>query len=67
MSETTTYVEAFEELKTIVSEVEQKEISVDKLAEKVKRAAHLIQVCRAKLDNTEEDVNQILKELSTDR
>jgi exodeoxyribonuclease VII small subunit len=57
------YVEAFEELKTIVSEIEQGEISVDQLSEKVKRATQLIKICKAKLTATEEDVNKILKEL----
>ena len=64
MNETTNYTEAFEELKKIVSAVEQKEISVDELAGKVKRALHLIRMCKAKLDNAEEDVHQIEKEVS---
>jgi exodeoxyribonuclease VII small subunit len=59
------YTAAFDELKTIVSEIEQGEISVDKLSEKVKRATHLIKICKAKLTSTEEDVNKILKELET--
>jgi exodeoxyribonuclease VII small subunit len=59
------YVEAFEELKTIVSEIEQGEISVDQLSEKVKRATQLIKICKAKLSATEEVVNKILKELET--
>ena len=57
------YVEAFEELKTIVSEIEKGEISVDQLSEKVKRATQLIKICKTKLTATEEDVNKILKEL----
>ncbi|MDR3193826.1 MAG: exodeoxyribonuclease VII small subunit [Tannerella sp.] len=63
MNRQTNYTEAFEELKSIVSEIDQKEITVDELAEKVKRAAGLIKICKAKLNSTEEDVNQILKEL----
>lgn len=59
------YVQAFEELKTIVSEIEQGEISVDQLSEKVKRATQLIKICKAKLTATEEDVNKILKELDS--
>jgi exodeoxyribonuclease VII small subunit len=65
MSEKINYTEAFEELQTIVSEIEQGEISVDELSEKVKRAAHLIKICNLKLITTEEDVNKILKELDT--
>lgn len=57
------YAEAFEELQQIVSEIEEGQISVDELSEKVKRAAHLINICKAKLSSTEEDVNKILKDL----
>ena len=63
MSEIIKYTEAFQELQTIVSEIEQGEISVDELSEKVKRAAYLIKICKSKLTTTEEDVNKILKEL----
>ena len=48
-------------------EIEQGEISVDELAEKVKRATQLIRICKAKLTSTEEDVNSILKELNSGR
>lgn len=65
MNEKINYTEAFEELQTIVSEIEQGEISVDELSEKVKRAAQLIKICKSKLTTTEEDVNKILKELDT--
>lgn len=63
MSEKINYTQAFEELQQIVIEIEEGEISVDELSEKVKRATHLIKICKTKLTTTEEDVNQILKEL----
>jgi exodeoxyribonuclease VII small subunit len=64
MSETeVNYARAFTELQAIVTEIELGQISVDILSEKVKRAAELIAICKAKLSSTEEDVNQILKEL----
>jgi exodeoxyribonuclease VII small subunit len=59
------YTEAFLELQEIVSALEEGEISVDELSEKVKRAALLIKICRLKLSSTEEDVNTILKELES--
>ncbi|MDZ4713800.1 MAG: exodeoxyribonuclease VII small subunit [bacterium] len=65
MSDKINYTEAFEELQGIVTEIEGGEISVDELSEKVKRAAQLIKICKAKLTTTEEDVNKILKELDT--
>lgn len=58
------YAEAFAELQAIVSDIEQGEISVDDLSEKVKRAALLVKICKLKLSTTEEDVNIILKELN---
>lgn len=63
MSEEMAYTAAFEELQLIVQEIEEGGISVDELSIKVKRAAHLIKICKSKLTSTEEDVNQILKEL----
>ncbi|MFA7448192.1 MAG: exodeoxyribonuclease VII small subunit [Weeksellaceae bacterium] len=63
MSEKINYTQAFEELQQIVIEIEEGEISVDELSEKVKRATQLIKICKTKLTTTEEDVNQILKEL----
>jgi exodeoxyribonuclease VII small subunit len=63
MSKEIKYTEAFEELQQIVADIEDGEISVDELSVKVKRASELIKVCKKKLTSTEEDVNQILKEL----
>lgn len=63
MSKTPSYTEAFEELQLITREIESGDISVDQLAEKVKRASELIRLCRAKLSSTEEEVNKVLKEM----
>lgn len=63
MSKETNYTEAFEELQQIVRDMEDGEITVDELSIKVKRATELIKICKKKLSSTEEDVNQILKEL----
>ena len=64
MSERINYTTAFEELQQIVTEIEQGEITIDELSQKVKRATELIKICKTKLTTTEEDVNKILKELS---
>lgn len=64
MSKSISYTEAFEELQAITREIEQGEINVDQLSEKVRRASELIRICRDKLVSTEEDVNNILKEIS---
>lgn len=63
MNDQLNYTEAFAELQQIVAEIEEGQISVDELSEKVKRAALLITICKTKLSTTEEDVNRILKDL----
>jgi exodeoxyribonuclease VII small subunit len=65
MGKEISYSEAFEELQTIVSEIEGGEIPVDTLSEKVKRAALLIKICKEKLTSTEANVQQILEELES--
>lgn len=65
MKEGPNYAEAFEELQTIVTEIENGQISVDELSEKVKRATVLIKICKSKLTSTEEDVAKILKDLES--
>ncbi len=63
MNKEDSYSDAFAELQQLVKDMENGEISVDELSVKVKRASELIKICKNKLTNTEEDVNQILKEL----
>lgn len=63
MSTKISYQEAYDELQEIVGDIEDGEISVDELGIKVKRASELIKICQSKLKSTEEDVNEILKEL----
>lgn len=64
IKETYTYSEAFEELQTIVREIEQGEILIDELSEKVKRAKSLIAICKSKLTETEKDVSKLLANLT---
>ena len=59
------YQKAFDELKDIVSDMEDGQINVDELAQKVKRASELIRICKNKLTATEGDVQKILKELES--
>ncbi|HKH62770.1 MAG TPA: exodeoxyribonuclease VII small subunit [Flavitalea sp.] len=65
MNDPGNYTDAFQELQTIVVEIENGQISVDELSQKVKRASQLIKFCKMKLATTEEDVNKILKEIDT--
>ena len=63
MEKRKTYEESFEELQTIVKEIESGSISVDALSEKVKRAGELIKFCKEKLFKTEQEVNEVLKQI----
>lgn len=65
MAEQINYMEAFQELQDIVAAMEDGEIDLDNLSEKVKRASFLIGICKNKLTSTEENVQQILQELNT--
>lgn len=61
-----TYTEAITELEAIVEEIENEDISVDDLSKKVKRASELIRLCKTKLTKTEQEVNEVLKEIEGD-
>jgi exodeoxyribonuclease VII small subunit len=58
-----TYAEAISELEEIVNEIENEDIGVDELSEKVKRASELIKICKDKLHKTEEEVSAVLKDI----
>lgn len=62
-----TYEDAFAELQQIVADMESGDINIDSLSEKIKRAAELIAVCKAKLTSTEEEVQQLLAKLGDDQ
>jgi len=58
-----TYELAYKELTAIALEIETESVSVDVLAEKVKRASELIEFCQTKLRATEIEVNKIIKQM----
>ena len=60
------YSEAFAELQQIVLEMENSEIGLDLLDSKVKRASVLLKICKNKLYKTEENVQETLKNMSTE-
>jgi exodeoxyribonuclease VII small subunit len=57
------YNEAITEIEEILEKIENEELDVDELAEKVKRVSVLLKICKDKLQNTNEQVDQILKEM----
>jgi len=58
-----TYTEAMAEVEEILEQIENEELDVDDLAEKVKRVSVLLKTCKDKLLKTNEQVDQILKEM----
>ncbi len=63
--ESMTYEGAYRELQKISAEIESESVSVDVLAEKVKRAAELIAFCQSRLRDTETEVNNIIKQMES--
>jgi exodeoxyribonuclease VII small subunit len=61
-----TYNEAVDKLRRIVAEIENGELDVDILADKVKEAMRLIKLCKEKLFKVDEDVKKVFEELSNE-
>lgn len=57
----TTYEEALQRLKEIVSALERKEVKIDNLSNTVIEAKELVDFCRKKLDQTEDDIKRIIE------
>jgi exodeoxyribonuclease VII small subunit len=63
MEQDLTYDKAYTELKAIAQQIDNESITVDVLAQKVKRAADLIKYCQEKLRSTETEVDKIIKQM----
>jgi len=61
--ENISYEAAAKELDNILAELKGENISIDKLAEKVERAAKLATICNERLRSTENKVTEIIKNL----
>jgi exodeoxyribonuclease VII small subunit len=57
------YAEAVDELEEILHELDSDDVDVDLLAERVKRAADLVQLCRRRLDAARVEVTRIVADL----
>lgn len=57
------YDQAYQELQNIMLDLQEEEISVDELSTKVKRAAELLKICNQMLRQTENEVEDIVKDL----
>lgn len=52
------YQEAFDSLQKLVNEIEQDQIPLDQLAEKVQQAKSLVDLCNQKLREIEQEVKK---------
>ncbi len=57
------YAQAYDELQKILEAMDQGEVDVDELSEKVKRAAELIEFCQKRLRDTELQVKRVMQKL----
>lgn len=67
MEKTLTYEAAYNELVQIAKEIESESVSVDVLAQRVKRASELITYCQTKLKSTEAEVNNIITQMESNK
>jgi exodeoxyribonuclease VII small subunit len=58
-----TYREAIDEIEEILGNIENDELEVDDLVEKVKKVTELLKFCKDKLYKTQEEVEKALKEM----
>ena len=57
------YADAVAELEEILHELESDAVDVDRLAEQVRRAADLIELCRGRLTDAQVEVTRIVADL----
>ena len=62
--QTPAFGEAIDELEGILRRIEEEEIDVDELAEELRRATQLLELCRSKIRKAEVEVTQIVQRLT---
>jgi exodeoxyribonuclease VII small subunit len=60
------YNEAVSEIEDILRQIENEDMDVDDLSDKVKRAYFLLKLCKEKLHSTEKDIEKIMNDFSGD-
>ena len=59
-----TYSQAIEQLETIVEQLQNPNCDIDLLRDYTKQAIALLQFCKVRLNETDEEVKKLLNELS---
>ncbi len=61
------YSKAVKRLEEILNKIENEEIDVDELSERVKEAVSLIKICKGKIEKAEMEVKQVVKDFENDK
>ncbi|NTV30182.1 MAG: exodeoxyribonuclease VII small subunit [Candidatus Omnitrophica bacterium] len=61
------YSKAVERLEDIIGKIENEEIDIDELSDKVKEAVSLIRLCKGKIEKAELEVKDIVEGFATDK
>ena len=64
--ENTGYAEALSELESILDELESDDVDVDVLAEHVKRASGLIELCRDRIGKAKLRIEEVVTQIDAD-
>lgn len=65
MADELSYRDALAELEEILAAIEQEQVDVDELAVKVKRSAHLIRVCRSRIEAADVAIEEIVGDMES--
>jgi len=60
------YNNSIEEIEIILNEIETKNIDIDQLTTKIKKALSLISQCKKQLQTTEDEVSKLLANIDTE-
>jgi exodeoxyribonuclease VII small subunit len=63
----TKYTKAIKRLEDIIAKIENEEIDVDELADRVKEAVELIKVCKNKIEKAEMEVKKVVEDLAMEK
>ena len=64
MSHDAKYREAVQQLDDIIAQIENEDIDVDELSQRVKEAVDLLRLCKAKIDKAELEVKQVVEDFA---
>lgn len=60
---TLTYSAAIEEIEEILIDIESGSINIDSMSKKVSRVSELLNFCKSKLTETEQEIEKIFKQI----